>query len=335
MKICAEEHFSTRQQIDYFRAIHEKKYPVREVVEQESHLLTEVPFLGYERAELFNQLYDLGTGRINEMDTHGLDVQVLSLFAPGVQVFDAETASRLARQFNDLLGAAIKEHPKRFVGLACVAPQKPDEAADELERAVKELGCKGAVINGHTKGEYPDNRKNWVIFERAERLNVPIYLHPRCPAPDMMKPYLDHPLLATAIWGYAAEAGLQAMRLIFSGVFDEFPRLKFILGHLGEGIPFFLARIDNRYLRIRVPKTLKKLPSQYFKENFAVTTSGMYTHAPLLLVLSVLGPDNVLFAVDYPFEDPEEAVLFMDKAPISDLDREKICHLNAERIFSL
>jgi len=338
-KICVEEHFSTTDHINYLLSIYKQQYPIAEVVQEEKYILADVPFLPYLflRPPQIESLYDLGEGRLEEMDKCGIDVQVLSLLSPGVQVFEAATATRLAREYNNRLAVAAKDHPKRFAGFACLAPQDPKQAADELERAVKDLGFKGAVINSHTKGEYLDNKKYWVIFEQAQKLNVPIYLHPRGPSPDMMKPFIGYPMLDSAMWGFGAEAGLHALRLIMSGLFDEFPRLKIILGHLGETIPFVLARIDNRWSALPFfVKNLKKLPGQYFRDNFLVTTSGMNEDpATLIATISILGADRILFATDYPLEEAEQAVSFIDNVPISDQDKAKICHLNAERVFSL
>jgi 5-carboxyvanillate decarboxylase len=342
-KICVEEHFSTADHLEMMLSIYEKRYPVPEVVEQEKYILSDAPFLSSMTGNagtgrMMSQLCDMGKGRLAAMDRHGIDTQVISLVSPGVQVFDASAGASLAREYNNRLAAAAEEHPKRFAGLACIAPQNPKDAADELERAVRELGFKGCVINSHTKGEYLDDKKYWVIFERAQKLDVPIYLHPRAPSPDMMKPFTGYPMamLDSAMWGFTAEAALHSMRLICSGLFDEFPKLKIVIGHLGETIPFLINRIDNRYSATPFPKKLKKLPGRYFKENFLVSTSGMNEDpAPLKLAISVLGADSIMFAVDYPMENAEDAVRFIDNAPISDKDREKICHINAERVFSL
>jgi 5-carboxyvanillate decarboxylase len=340
-KICVEEHFSTADHLEKMLSIYEKKYPVAEVVEQEKYILSDAPFLSSMTSnagtgKMMKQLCDIGKGRLDAMDGYGIDTQVISLVSPGVQTFDASTGTSLAREYNDRLAAAAKEHPKRFAGLACIAPQNPGDAADELERAVRELGFKGCVINSHTKGEYLDDKKYWVIFERAQKLDVPIYLHPRAPSPDMMKPFIGYPMLDSAMWGFTAEAALHSMRLMCSGLFDELPKLKIVIGHLGETIPFLINRIDNRYSVFPFPKKLKKLPGQYFKENFLVSTSGMNEDpAPLELAISVLGADSIMFAVDYPMENAEDAVRFIDTAPISGKDREKICHINAERVFSL
>jgi len=342
-KICVEEHFSTPEHMDLLRAILEKKYPSPEVLQQEKYMLSDAPFLGYPSSspnlqKILSRLYDVGKGRIEEMDKYKIDVQIVSLVSPGVQVFESASALKLAEKYNNHLSALINEHPQRFVGLTCLAPQIPEAAADELERGVRDLKFKGGIINSHTKGEYLDHQKYWVIFERAQKLGVPIYLHPRSPSPDMMKPYLGYPRLDGAMWGFGAEAGLHAMRLICSGVFDQYPKVRIILGHLGETIPFQLSRIDNRWtagIRGGSVTNLRKLPGQYFRDNFVVSTSGMFSHPALALSLSVLGADNILFAVDYPMEDPEEAVSFMNTAPITDEAKEKIYHLNAERVFSL
>lgn len=229
---------------------------------------------------LRDRLIDIGDARIQEMNAAGIDIQLLSLTAPGVQIFDVTKAIDLARRSNDRLSEAVRVHPDRFAGLAAIAPQDPNAAARELERAVKALGLKGALINSHTKGEYLDEQKYWAIFEMAQALDVPIYLHPRTPPPQMLKPYLSY-RLEGAGWGFAAEAGLHAMRLILGGIFDQFPRLKIILGHMGEGIPFWLSRIDNRFnaqAELDIPgraRKLRRAPSEYFKDNFLITTSGM------------------------------------------------------------
>lgn len=286
---------------------------------------------------IHKRLLDLGENRIREMDKDGIDMQVISITSPGVQVLEPEIGTELARQANDHLSDAIRKYPDRFAGLAAVAPQSPQEAARELERAVNTLELKGALINSHTYGEYLDDRKFWPILEAAASLSVPIYLHPRTPSPQMVEPYLDYGLYFAG-WGFAVETSLHAMRLIMSGVFEEFPDLKIILGHMGEGIPFYLQRIDNRYLlqvKIGAVNKLKKLPSEYFLENFVITTSGVVSPPALRHALEVLGPDRIQFAADYPYESVSEGVQFMDSIPISDSDKHKIYHGNAEKLFNL
>ncbi len=342
-KIALEEHFTTKEHLNYLLSILEGKYPIPEVIEEEKSLAIEIrwaPSSSYTSSLqgadiILNQLLNLGEGRLREMDENGIDMQVLSLVSPGVQVLDASTATTLARKLNDELSQVVREYPERLTGLAAIAPQDPGGAADELERAVNELGLKGASINSHVKGEYLDDKKYWVIFERAEKLGVPIYIHPRAPSPDMLKPYLAYPAMSTAMYGWGAEVGLHALRLICSGLFDRYPGLRIIIGHMGEGLPFWLWRIDNRWMKGPLGEELSKKPSQYMKDNFAITTSGMCWNPALQLACSALGADNILFATDYPFESSKEAVQFIEAAPISDRDKEQICHLNAERLLGL
>jgi len=338
-KIAVEEHFSTVEHLDHLRAILEKTYPDQKVIDEERFIASDAPFLPIsgtpEVREMLESLLDMSEGRLQAMNTFGIDMQVLSFVSPGVQVFDAANGIQMARKVNEELSKVVNEHPTRFAGLASLALQDPNEAADELERSVKDLGLKGACISTHTKGAYPDEKKYRVIFQRAHQLDVPIYLHPRGPSPDMIRPYLVYPFLDSAMLGFAAEAGLSALRLICSGLFDEYPRLKVVLGHLGEAIPFWLSRIDNFWKRGPLSMTLKKSPSQYFQDNFFVTTSGMFSEPAFKCTLSMLGADHILFAVDYPMESPEEAIKFMEEAPVNDNDKEKIYRLNAEKVFSL
>lgn len=286
---------------------------------------------------LDDRLLDIGAGRIAHMDSLGIDMHVLSITSPGVQVFETALATRLAAESNDALAAAVKAHPTRFAGLAAIAPQDPAAAAREIERAARTLGLCGLIINSHTMGEYLDAPKYRPIFEAAEALDMPIYLHPREPAPSMVVPYLDYALYFAG-WGFAAETGLHAMRLIMSGTFDRFPKLRIVLGHMGEGIPFWLQRIDNRYLlevKIGATAKLPKLPSQYFLDNFVITTSGVTSMPALRLSLDVLGVERILFAADFPYEDDAEAVRFMDGAAVTEAEREQIYETNAQRVFKL
>jgi 2,3-dihydroxybenzoate decarboxylase len=286
---------------------------------------------------IHSRLVDLGEGRLSSMDASGIDMQVISLTSPGIQVFEGQLAKELAEDANNQLAAAVERHPDRLAGLAAIAPQLPQDAAIELDRAASSLGLCGAIINSHTKGEYLDDRKYWPIFEAANALKVPIYLHPRAPGPGMVQPYLDYGLYFAG-WGFAAETGLHALRLIMSGVFEEFPDLKIILGHMGEGIPFYLQRIDNRYLlqvKIGAVKALKRNPAQYFRDNFVITTSGVTQSSSLRLCYEELGPDKILFAADYPYESVEEAVQFIDTSDLPEADKHKIYQSNAERLFGL
>jgi 5-carboxyvanillate decarboxylase len=285
---------------------------------------------------LDDRLLDIGAARLAHMDQIGIDMQILSLTSPGVQVFEAALATRLAAQSNDALAEAVRAHPTRFAGLAAIAPQDPASAAKEIERAAK-LKLNGLIVNSHTMGEYLDALKFRPIFEAAQALDMPIYLHPREPAASWVAPYLDYALWFAG-WGFAAETGLHAMRLIMSGTFDRFPKLKIVLGHMGEGIPFWLQRIDNRYLlevKIGACEKLPRLPSEYFLENFVITTSGVTSMPALRLSLDVLGVDRILFAADFPYEDDAEAVRFMDSASVTEEERKKIYETNARRVFKL
>ncbi len=195
------------------------------------------------------RMLDLGDRRLGDMDATGIAKQILSVTSPGVQIFDADTAVALARSINDQLSEAVKAHPSRFAGLAAIAPQNPAEAAKELERGVKTLGLKGAIVNSHTRGEYLDDPKYWAIFEAAESLNVPIYIHPGTPPPAMIGPFLERGLDG-AIYGFAVETGLHLLRIIVSGALDRFPGLRLVAGHLGEGLPYWLFRIDFMHRRM-------------------------------------------------------------------------------------
>ncbi|HLH44403.1 MAG TPA: amidohydrolase family protein [Bryobacteraceae bacterium] len=291
-------------------------------------------------ARVAARLQDLGALRLRDMDDTGIAVQILSLTAPGVQVFNAPEAVALARSANDHLADAIRKHPDRFAGLAAIAPQDPAAAARELDRGVRKLGLKGAIVNSHTRGEYLDDAKFWEIFEAAESLKVPIYLHPTSPSPAMIAPFLDRGLDG-AIFGFAVETGLHMLRIIVSGVLDRFPNLRIVTGHLGEGLPYWLFRIDfmharmvaaNRYAGV---KKLAKKPSDYLRENFYFTTSGMAWTPPILYALSVLGVDRVMYAMDYPYQFVPEEVKVTDDLPIAGQDKRKLYQANAERVFGL
>ncbi len=293
--------------------------------------------LGPAGAPLFERLLDLGAGRLAHMDEVGIDMQVLSLTSPGIQLFDADLATRLAAHSNDVVSEAVRAHPTRFSALTAVAPQDPAAAAREIERGARQLGMRGIIVNSHTRGRYLDQPEAWPILEAAEALDMPIYLHPREPAPEMVAPYLDYGLYF-ASWGFSAETGLHAMRLILSGVLDRFPKLKIVLGHMGEGIPYYLQRIDNRHalqLKLGISPRIAKKPSEYFRENFWVTTAGVTSLPTLRLCLDVLGSERVLFAADYPYEDDGEAARFIETAPLTADEREKVVSGNAGRLFKL
>jgi len=289
------------------------------------------------RARLRGKLLDLEEQRLRDMDENGVDVQLMLLTAPGVQMFDADTATDLAAIANDRLAELISRHPTRFAGLASFAPHSPKRAAREMERAMKQLRLNGFVVNSHTYGEYLDDPKFWPALEAADALNGCIYIHPRAPAEGLAAPF-RHYGMDSALWAYGVETATHAVRMILGGVFDRFPNLKICLGHMGEGVHFWLWRIDymstSAQAQGRAPK-LKLKPSEYFKRNFVITTSGQESHLALDFSIKALGVDNVMWAIDYPYQPSVPAVAFMDSAPLSDADKAKIYHQNAERIFHI
>jgi predicted TIM-barrel fold metal-dependent hydrolase len=285
-------------------------------------------------------LEDLGEGRLAAMDAAGIDLQVISHTTPGVQhLADAETAVSLARESNDQLARAVAEHPDRFAAFATLPTPDPREAADELERAVGELGMKGAMVNGHTSGRFLDDPGFDVLLARFERLGVPLYLHPTEPVPAVRDAYYAgfNPavswFLGAAAWGWHAETGLHVLRMVLGGVFDRHPELRLVVGHMGEMLPFMLARVDDNL----PPKVtgLDRLPSEYILDNVHITTSGLFTLAPLLCTLMVFGAERVLFSVDWPYAPNEDGRRLLDSAPLSPDDRERIAHGNAERLLGL
>ena len=289
--------------------------------------------------QLVARIEDLGAQRIADMDATGIAKQLVFLTAPGVQVFDSGTAVSLSRELNDQLAQEIRKHPRRYAGLAAIAPQDPRNAVKELQRSAS-LGLKGAVVNSHTQGEYLDDPKCWEIFEAAQALDVPLYLHPNTPPPAMIGPFLPRGLEG-AIYGFAVETGLHLLRIIVAGVFDRFPKLRIVVGHLGEGLPFWLFRLDFMHRSMvnakRYPgaQPLKRKPSDYLKENVWVTTSGMQWTPAILFSQQVLGIDRVMYAMDYPYQFVPEEVKVTDELPIADEDKRKLYQLNAERVFRL
>jgi len=247
-----------------------------------------------------------------------------------------DIAVPLAKDANDRVAAAVKAHPSRFAGFATLPTSDPVAAAKELERAIKTLGFKGTMINSHTQGEYLDNKKYWPVLEAAAALDVPIYLHPREPHPAVMKAYFEgFEDLSTAAWGFAMEACTHFLRLVMAGVFDAYPKLKFILGHLGEGLPFWLDRFEDHTQHYMTGRGLKKTPRQYLTENLVVTCSGNFSTPAFLCTVMALGIDNVLFSIDWPYESNKLGVEFLHRLPLADSDKAKIAHGNADRVLKL
>jgi 2,3-dihydroxybenzoate decarboxylase len=293
-------------------------------------------------AELGPRLLDLTEQRLRAMDASGIKTMIVSLNAPAIQAIpDAKRATEVARQANDALAEATRKHPDRLAGVAALPMQDPDAATRELERCVRDLGFKGALVNGFSQlgdkilyCDLPIYRPFWAA---VERLDVPFYLHPRNPMPNAVPAYEGHQWLLGPSWGFHAETAVHALRLIGSGLFDAHPRLKVVLGHLGEGLPFYIWRIDNRNTWMKAPHkyAAKKSVVDYFRANFHVTTSGHYSTPALLDTIAELGADRVMFSVDYPFEACSDAAEWFDAAPLSEQDRARIGRDNAIRLFKL
>jgi predicted TIM-barrel fold metal-dependent hydrolase len=291
----------------------------------------------YSRVE--EKLSDLGAGRLKDMDAGGIDLQVISHNVVNIDALSVNEIVRLAQQANDQLAAAVAAHPDRFAGFATLPMTDSRAAADELERAVRSLGFKGACINGTTGGLFLDDPVFLPILERAAALDVPVYIHPAEPPEVVRKAYYEgfDPMvsrfLSTSGWGWHSELGIHALRLILAGVFDRLPNLQIIIGHMGEMLPFMLARIDNTLTP--AAKNLQRKVSDYLLQNFYITNSGFFTDPPLLLALQTFGADRIIFSVDYPYSSNETGRNFLDNAPLSPADKEKISHLNAERLLKL
>jgi 2,3-dihydroxybenzoate decarboxylase len=282
---------------------------------------------------LLARLKDFGDARLEGLDSAGIARSVLSISGPGVQVErDAATAKRRAAEANDFLADEIGKRPDRYSGFAHLPMQDAGAAADELERCMRDLKFCGAMINGHTNGQYLDHASLFPFWERAEALGATIYIHPTDPvSPAPALAGVEGLRRATWEWGF--ETGSHALRLVFSGLFDRFPRAKVALGHLGETLPYLLWRFDSRAKLYGVK--LGKKPSEYIKQNFVVTTSGMNSAEPLNCALAALGTERVMFAADYPFEQPAEAGEFLDAVTLPEPTREAVAFKNAARAFKL
>ena len=290
-------------------------------------------------AKVFEQLLDVGNKRIALMDEAGIDMQVLSIHFPGTEQLEASEAIKVARETNDFLIDAVKKYPDRFAGFATLSTAAPEQAVNELELMVQKHGFKGAVINGHIKGRYLDDKFFWPILECAEKLNVPIYLHPTLPPKPVIDTYYGGfspevtNALAGAGWGWHIETAVHVIRLIISGAFDKYPKLQVIIGHLGEGLPFMLERIDSNMS----PKMtgLKRSIGDYLRENVHYTFSGFNFIPTFLDLFLEVGVDRIMFSADYPHGSMAKARTFLDQLPVSTADREKIAHGNAERLLKL
>jgi uncharacterized protein len=294
--------------------------------------------LGFSR--VLEQLCDLEEGRIADMDAAGIDVQVLSLTSPGVEQLAATEAVALAREENDRLAEAVRRHPGRFAGFAALPTPAPDTAAEELERMVRDHGFEGALINGHNRGRYLDDEFFWPILERAEALQVPIYLHPTPPPRAVIEAsYTGNyapevaGTLANGAWGWHIETATHVLRLILSGAFDRYPRLQLVVGHMGEALPFMLSRID-----LALPPEMTKLDrpvGSYLRENVHYTFGGFNWVQAFLDLLLQVGAERIMFSTDHPYASMTQARAFLDRLPVCPADRERIALGNAERLLRL
>jgi uncharacterized protein len=282
---------------------------------------------------------DLGDGRLADMDEAGIGKQVLSLSGILLDRLSPQEASDVAKDANNVAATAVREHPDRFAAFAALGMKEPDRAADELKRCIGELGFVGGIVNGTTDGMFLDDSRFHLVFKAAEELGVPIYLHPAPPPSAVADIYYRNlpgnygMALSIAGWGWHVETGLHVLRLIVAGVFDKFPSLQIIIGHMGENLPFSLARAES--VLTRQGPSLGRSVSEYFGSNFYVTTSGYFTIPPFLCALEVVGADRLMFSVDYPFSENKRGREFLDSLPINEADREKIAHGNAEKLLKL
>jgi 2,3-dihydroxybenzoate decarboxylase len=290
--------------------------------------------------QITNALMDT-EARLELMDRGGVELAVLSLASDGIQkILDPQTAVATAREANDALATVVAAHPERYSGFAALPMQDVAAAGSELDRAVTELGFRGALVNGYSNlGDldtalYYDDPAYDPLWERLVALDVPLYLHPRNPLPDQRRIYEGRPELLGPTWAFGAETAMHALRMIVGGVFDRFPQLTIVLGHLGELLPFAIRRLEQRLARLP-DVMLERSPSSYLRDNFWITTSGNYHTASLVGILLELGSERVVFAADYPFEYLHDGTDWMDAVPISDRDRELIGRENVKRLLKL
>lgn len=292
---------------------------------------------GFSGTPIRKRLDDVDDMRIREMDEAGIDVQVLSQGAPSTQRMDPESAVKLSKEANDRLQQTIERHPDRYAGFAALPTPDPKAAADELERTVTKYGFKGAMIHGLTNGEFIDLPKYWPIFERAQQLDVPIYLHPAIPHKDVIKAYYadyvaKFPGILTAGWGFTVETATAGIRMVLSGVFDKYPGLQIIIGHLGEGLPFSLWRISEALSR---ESDMGRTFHDIFCEHVHITTSGNFSDPAMICSMMEMGVDRIMFSIDYPFVMNGPAVDWMEGISLSPDDKKKILAGNAEKLLKM
>ncbi|OGA27061.1 MAG: amidohydrolase [Betaproteobacteria bacterium RIFCSPLOWO2_02_FULL_65_24] len=321
-KIALEEHFAPPAAFDARLQYFSNRLPMWPVLEKRQE-----------------GTFDIG---LAEMDRSGVELTIVSLGAPTIQaILDPKEAAEAARRANDYLKQKVDQRPDRFAAFAAVPLQDPEAAAKELARCVKELGFKGALVNGFSQlreqdsGVYYDLPRFLPFWQTVQSLDVPFYLHPRNPMASQLRIYEGHPWLQGSAWAFGVETATHSLRLMCSGLFDKCPRLKIILGHLGEGLPSGIWRVEHRVKKSGERIPAEKPLSEYFRRNFYLTTSGNFHDGTLLAAMREVGADRILFSADYPFEDMDEAAQWFDRAPLSETDRMKIGRQNAVELFGL
>lgn len=294
--------------------------------------------------ELESRLVDMQERRIREMDAHGMQMMILSLNAPAIQaIWEPKKATDVARRANDFLAKEVAKRPDRFRALAALAMQDPDGATRELQRCVKELGFVGSLVNGFSQINDPDSmvylddQRYAGFWAEHDKLDLPFYLHPRNPLPSAAQIYEGHPWLLGPTWAFGQETAVHALRLMASGLFDRHPKLQIIIGHLGEGLPYSIWRVDNRNAWTKAPPRYpaKQKLGYYLQRNFHLTTSGNFRTQTLIDAMLEVGSDRIMFSTDWPFENVDHAAIWFDACTISEADREKIGRTNAVRLFKL
>ncbi|WP_328610680.1 amidohydrolase family protein [Amycolatopsis sp. NBC_00345] len=316
-KIAFEEHFLLPELDDYFRTL-------TEGVSSESF------------EKVLPKFWDLDAARLSDMDRTGIERSVLSCFNYGSVQLDPDPVRsvEMARRMNDLLAERIEKHPDRFSGFAALPLADAEAAVAEFRRCVTELGFLGAMVNGHTRGHYLDERQYWPLWAAAEELGAPVYLHPWSSPSDQLKAYDGYPDLLGAAWNWSVETATHALRIMCSGVFDAYPRATLILGHMGELLPFHLARFDQGW-QLYAAHQAQQTITHYLRNNLLITTSGNVSAATLTGALMALGADRLLFATDYPFDLGPAFLQTLESGILSAPDLEKLYRGNAERVFKL
>ena len=338
LRIATAEAFATREQIDCYLRMVKDGTADRGMVSLWGFYARSPS----ERAtQIIERLLDLGEPRIRHMDETGIDRAVLALTSPGAQPLpDIEEARGLARRANDYLAEQVARRPDRYIGMTTVAPQDPEWSAREMVRGARELGFKGVQINSHTRGEYLDHPKFDPIFRALADTGQPLYLHPATPPDSMIAPMLEAGLDG-AIFGFGVETGLHLLRLITTGIFDRYPKLQIMVGHMGEALPYWVYRLDymhqasvrsQRYARL---KPLKQTILEYLRTNVLITTSGMAWEPAIRFAQQVVGEDRVMYAMDYPYQFHADEVRTHDNLDIPLATKKKLMQTNAERWFAL